>query len=81
MEGATPLMHWFAHYCFVHVLSRVLSRIPCNMHHLHHLHFKKLKKNMHSHAYILHPGLGDRKSSKGATPLVFVVPERLLVVW
>ena len=63
--------------------SRVLSRIPCNMHHLHHLHFKNKnkKKKMHSHAYILHPGLGDLKSSKGATPLVFVVPERLLVVW
>ena len=26
-------------------------------------------------------GLGDLKSSKGAIPLVFVVPERLPVVW
>ena len=27
------------------------------------------------------PCLGDLKSSKGAIPLVFVVPERLALVW
>ena len=49
------------------------------MHFIHHLHFKKKqqKKNKHSHAYILHSGLGDLKSSEGAIPSVFVVPERL----
>ena len=43
--------------------------------------FGGAKPSVHCHADILHPGLGDPKSSEGAIPLVFVVPERLSVVW
>ena len=56
--------------CIVmHLKSRALARISNIMHHLH------------RHAYAVHPGLGDLKSSEGAIPSVFVVPERLSVVW
>ena len=56
----------------------MLSRIPYNMHFMHHLHLKNKKTNKNMHfMHLLHSGLGDLKSSEGAIPSVFVVPERL----
>ena len=56
----------------LHLLYYLLHRIYYLLHHIYHIHCI---------ISVLLSGLGDLKSFKGAISLVFVVPERLPVVW